>query len=147
MNDKQTCGPLYFEALKHFTGLDPEKIPLFAAGFICGQAEKVCLGACAAAMFRPSEEWQDMVYENVCNAAHIYGLYVTTLDTSRGREIWMYKSLVAQTAIESLSGLTENSPRWHQRRGLLCGVPLRQIDHAFHERHGYGEKCDGEAGA
>jgi len=49
-----TCGTHYLKLLKVFTELDPERVRYFAAGFVCGQAEKIHLGACPAAMFRPN---------------------------------------------------------------------------------------------
>lgn len=142
MSDQQTCGPLYKAGLESFTGMDPELIPIFAAGFVSGQAEKVKLGACQAAMFRPSEDWVETVRSIVREVAERYGLAWATIGTSRGLEIWLCKSFEIYDAITSLESLGENSPRWHERRGLLCGVRAHDIDYLFHERAGFGQPCD-----
>ncbi len=49
------------EAINKYAGDDSEKIRIFAAGFVSGQAEKVYLGACRAAMFRPSQDRYGML--------------------------------------------------------------------------------------
>lgn len=142
MKSETTCGPLYQDGLLAFTGMDPAKIPIFAAGFVSGEAEKIFLGACSAAMFRPSEEWHDTVMGIVDDVSSRYGLFVEELPTSRGVEIWLCLSPAVQLSIRMLPTLGENSPEWHQRRGLLCGIPSHQIDYQFHKRSGFGEPCD-----
>lgn len=139
---KATCGPLYKAGLESFTGMDPDKIPIFAAGFISGQAEKIYLGACQAAMFRPPKEWVGVVSEIAHEVADRYGLEGVCLPTSRGEELWMVRSPAVRTSILGLLDMPENSPEWHERRGLLCGVPPYHIDVNFHERSGYGVRCD-----
>lgn len=139
----QTCGPLYKEGLESFTGMDRDKIAVFAAGFVSGQAEKIYLGACQAAMFRPAPENYHMVFEIAAEVATRYGLRVETMDTSRGTEVWLCGSPAVALAIRKLPTLErENTPRWHQSRGLFCGIPEHQIDYQFHERTGFGERCD-----
>jgi hypothetical protein len=56
-----TCGELFRDAMQSHTDMSPEQIRVFAAGYVTGQAEKIYLGACAAAMFRPSPEHYDML--------------------------------------------------------------------------------------
>lgn len=139
----RTCGPLYKEGLESFTGMDRDKVAVFAAGFVSGQAEKIYLGACQAAMFRPSPENHHMVMEIAVEVATRYGLSVDQLETSRGVEIWLCGSPTVALMIRNLStAVRENTPRWHEERGLLCGISPEQIDHKFHERTGYGERCD-----
>lgn len=140
-NKPPTCGPLYKAGIESFTGMDPEKIPLFAAGFVSGQAEKIYLKACQAAMFRPSGEHHEMVWRIVLEVAGRYGLFVQKLETSRGVELWLCSSPIVAQSIRNLPR-PENSPEWHEARGMLCGVPRHQIDYEFHERAGYGERCD-----
>lgn len=146
MKEKQTCGPLYKAGLESFTGMDAEKIPLFAAGFVSGQAEKIYLGACQAAMFRPSADYHKMVALIVVEVAGRYDLRVATLRTSRGLEIWLCRSIFVVRSIGMIGGFGENSTLWHERRGTLCGVPASEIDNEFHKRHGYGESCDSAEG-
>lgn len=141
-NNRPTCGPLYLDGLKSFTGMKPRYIKLFAAGFISGQAEKLYLRACSAAMFRPSAMHLDMVREIVAEVATRYGLLTTELPTSRGVEVWICSSPAVKMAIDKLPEDGENSAIWHRRRGVLCGIPPHLIDLAFHERSGYGETCD-----
>lgn len=143
MNDEQkkTCGPMYKEALGQYTGFDPEKVRIFAAGFIHGEAEKVYLGACQAAMFRPAKEHFSLVLGLAHDAASRYGLNLTTFPTGRpggALEVWIHRSL----PIGLWNEFNENSPAWHITRGLACGVPQNEIDREFHKRAGYGESCD-----
>ena len=79
MTEQKTCGPLYRDGLGEFTDMDPDLILVFAAGFASGQAEKIYLGACQAAMFRPSEERWDAVMEIVVKVRDRYGLHTTSL--------------------------------------------------------------------
>lgn len=145
---KTTCGPLYRALLHHFCaapgslggagGLDTDKVALFAAGFCCGQAEKVYLGACTAAMFRPSAERRAMLLEVLAHVCAVYGLLVV----ERQDEVWVCRDQETKTNVMLMDFGTPNSPAWHRSRGDLCGVPDDEIDEAFHERQGYGERCD-----
>ena len=137
----QTCGPLYLDGLLKYAGDDPEKVRLFAAGFITGQAEKAALGASMAAMFRPSEIYRGMVQEVASDVACRYGLQYQML----GDEIWLYAS-GARMLMWTLKQVQSNSPEWHTIRGFLCGVPSHEIDVAFHRRKGYGEPYDRKEG-
>jgi len=139
---QKTCGPMYRDSLTEFTDMDPDLIPVFAAGFVTGQAEKIYLGVCEAAMFRPSEKWWDTVMVIVVKVTERYGLWVNTLDTVRGREIWICASCEAASEVSALESVGEDSAEWHARRALLCGVPPSQIDYRFHERAGHDEPCD-----
>jgi hypothetical protein len=138
---KPTCGPLYLEALTQYTDGDPEKVRLFAAGFIHGQAEKVYLGACQAAMFRPSPERLEMVDTLAMDAANRYGLLMTYLPSVG--EFWLCRDEAAFISVsEHMLRMKPNSPGWHHWRAWLCGIPNGEIDPRFHERKGYGESCD-----
>src|ERR1700721_1234405 len=115
MTDKPTCGPLYLEGLDKYTGGDPEKIRIYAAAFCAGQAEKVCLGACRAAMFRPSADRFTMLIAVVCDVAKRYGLTVYVRPAYNpetkhaGREIWICRSKGLDD-IEELENPKKNSP-------------------------------------
>lgn len=134
---KRTCGPLYQEQLSLYTGGDSKFIKVFAAGFISGQAEKVYLGACSAAMFRPSAENFEIVSDIVQQVRTQYGLMAYVLID----EIWICKPEYFDR-VKSLKTIPVNSPSWHLMRGLLTGVPMNDIDLEFHLRKGYGEPCD-----
>lgn len=130
-----TCGPLYLDALLKHAGGDLDKLKAFAAGFVNGQAEKVYLGACRAAMFRPSPQHVPLVSSLVLDAADRYGLMVRSFSG----EIWLYRTA---GDMDQLGTLAKDSPAWHRERGRLCGVPEDEIDERFHERKGYAEPCD-----
>jgi hypothetical protein len=136
---KRTCGPLYNEGMLAYCR-SAEEERLFAAGFVSGQAEKVYLGACRAAMFRPSPEKRDMLIEVVIEVAKRYELAVDYLLD----EIWILRSSFDGQWIlfSSLLNQEVNSPAWHVWRALLCGVPVDEVDLEFHKRKGFGEKCD-----
>lgn len=137
MSDKQTCCVAYGEALAQYTGGYPEKVKLFAAGFVHGQAEKVYLGACRACMFRPSAVHIDMMDAVCADAAERYGLAFRYY--AKPGEIWLTKS---PDYLDEVMKLVPNSPTWHFGRAMLCGVPHEEIDFEFHKRQGYGQSCD-----
>ena len=110
----------------------------FLEGWVFGQAEKVYLGACRAAMFRPSPERFDLAWELAGDAARRYGLIRTSLIG----EVWLLRNQSAQELLARLRILVPNSLTWHTVRGQLCGVPPEEIDFRFHERPGAGEPCD-----
>lgn len=138
----KSCGPLYQEALAAYTAYEPDNVRLFAAGFVHGQAEKVYLGACNAAMFRPSEERWAMVERLVAEAASRYRLKVVVIATDRGRELWLCRSEATVSVVEGMPTVPTNTARWHRVRGLLCGVPACEIDADFHSRDGHNDPCD-----
>ena len=138
---RKTCGPLYKEAILKYAGGDPDKEYLFAAGFVSGEAEKVYLGACPAAMFRPSSDNLWWLREVVIDVMRRYGLWHWQI----GDELWIFRPdyFDQLKELEDLHEAKEvNTPRWHGLRAELCGVPEAEIDLAFHEREGYGEPCD-----
>jgi|SRR3989304_4911931 len=138
MSKKRTCGPMYLEALLKYAGDDPVNVKLFAAGFISGQAEKVYLGACKAAMFRPSDINAPMVREICKDVAQRYGLMLLTYED----EFWLVRNIGARSVLWTAIECETNSADWHVLRGMLCGVPKDEIDPTFHEREGYGQPCD-----
>jgi hypothetical protein len=137
-NAKKTCGPMYEEALRRYTSMDPGLIGVFAAGFISGQAEKVYLGACRGAMFRPSADRWPIIMAAVMDVVNRYGLKYQELP----EEIWILRDDTAVHWLAELSDCEPNSPRWHRIRARLCGVPLSETDEQFHLRSGHGERCD-----
>jgi len=138
MNSKPTCGPLYKAGLDNYCGDDPERVRLFAAGFVSGQAEKVYLGACRAAMFRPSAERLAMLMTVVKEVAERYGLVWLAVEN----EVWLCRDRDAERTVKEMAGRIPNSPGWHRLRADLCGVPRAECDEYFHLRHGYGQRCD-----
>ena len=140
MSTKPTCGPMYKSALEKYCGGDPQKIHLFAAGFVSGEAEKVYLGACSAAMFRPSQDRMGMLSEIVEDVCQRYGL--VSFDGGRG-ELWICRNMDVWEALREMHAMVPaNSEEWHRRRAELCGIPLGEVDVNFHERAGHGERCD-----
>lgn len=137
---KPTCGPLYKDGLDLYAGGDAASIRLFAAGFVSGQAEKVYLGACRAAMFRPSQDRYGMLIETVRDVAFRYGLDVVEPIGSK-KEIWICRTRFRQD-VASLVEIKEDSPEWHEARAWLCGVPKDEVDIDFHLRSGHGQRCD-----
>lgn len=135
---KPTCGPLYFDGLKNYAGNDPVAIRLFAAGFISGEAEKVYLGASPAAMFRPSPDFRDMVLALAEDIAIRYELVVK----ARKDEIWLCRDSTVYELVAGLDWIGKDTPIYHAQRAWLCGVPTSEIDLSFHERKGYGERCE-----
>lgn len=134
MTDKKTCGELYQEAWTEWSGTTTESKTAFAAGFIHGQAEKVASGACKAAMFRPSDEWREVV-ESIClSACRRYGLELIMNDND---EFWISTDI---SLVCALGYMKDNSPEWHAYRATLCGI--RDIDPEYHKRPGHGKPCD-----
>ena len=135
---KQTCGEFYREAINLY-GTTPETHRIFASGFISGQAEKVYLGSCRAAMFRPSIEHRAMVMLLLGDICTRYGLCMIEL-TAFG-EFWICRTENI-ASIRRITDFIKDSPLYHTHRAMLCGIPYDEIDFQFQERKGYGEKCD-----
>ncbi len=139
---RETCGPKFLSALSHFTAQTRDPVQLFSAGHMTGQAEKIYLGACAAAMFRPSTEYSAWALQAAVYLSGLYGLQVNVFARDEIKdEIWLHRA-EHEGGIRSLQSEEYNSPAWHYLRGLLCGVPLGQIDPEFHLRSGFMEPCD-----
>lgn len=131
---------MYLEALTKHTGGDPALARAFAAGFVSGQAEKVYLGACMAAMFRPSADKQAMILELVQDACDRYSLL--SYDSRRG-ELWICRDRGVWEWVHALFWEEEeNTPNWHRQRAVLCGIPGDQMDLEFHKRQGWNVPCD-----
>lgn len=141
-DQKPTCGPLYKRALEHFCGSNQDDRRAFAIGFMMGQAEKVYLGVCPAAMFRPSADKKVAMLMRLQDICGMYGLSIFELPVKTGSELWIYQLSRTRQAIEGLQAFGENSESWHEMRAFLCGIPADRIDFRFHERPGYGEDCD-----
>ena len=147
-----TCGPLYRGVREQFTGNDPVQNRAFAQGFMAGEAEKVYLGACMAAMFRPTSTigWQ-LVEQWAIGICRIYGLVYATIkyvDPSRNDEVvfevWVCQDLEILKIVRSLTTNHDvNGKSWHMARGVLTGVSANDIDPRFHERQSTGD-IDGD---
>lgn len=79
------------------------------AWFMYGQAEKVFIGACHAAMYRSIDS------QSVATIASIFGLSWRKI----GEELWIYRNEVA-ALMEKLEQLPEGTE--DVVRGMLCGV-------------------------
>lgn len=138
-----TCGVLYAKQLSRYCGTDPGKVRLFSIGMATGQAEKVYLGACLGAMFRPAAEHFSDFRLAILQVAKAYGLHYQELDAGGpAPEMWLLRNEIALSLFAGLSKEPLNSPRWHKLRGNLCGVPWNETDLKFHERRGYQERCE-----
>jgi hypothetical protein len=134
---RKTCGEFYREAI---SGLATEpEYWAFEYGFVSGQAEKVYLGACTAAMFRPSDEKRKRLMRIVRTVCRRYGLAWTVV--GEDEEVWICRA-VNVWRVRAMKRYEKNSPQWHEHRAEICGVPVPEIDLEFHERQGYGKKCD-----
>lgn len=136
----KTCGEFYLDALTKHTGGDERLVEAFAAGFVNGQAEKVYLGACPAAMFRPSPDRAVLIDLLVQDTCQRYGLKSYL---SASGEVWIGRDKATLDEIVFVCREVEsNTPRWHRRRALLCGIPENEIDHEFHKRKMFNQPCD-----
>lgn len=144
IKESVTCGVLFNKCLTHFTSLfSDDLVLLFAAGMATGQAEKIYLGACQAAMFRPSPENHSKMVVVCDYLSSTYGLEVSIFQREEiANEIWLHNSKCTNLLSKILTTEEVNSPIWHTVRGMLCGVPFNQVDMDFHERKGYRENCD-----
>lgn len=138
--NKPTCGTLYLESAYQFCRSEQE-LWAFAAGHVSGNAEKVYLGACDAAMFRPQPESHERLFGIVAAIAGRYGLCVQSLpyelDGKTVFEIW-----ISRDGTGEWLNFPVNSGAWHAARGNACGVPHGETDFKFHERKGWNEPCD-----
>lgn len=111
------------------------------AGFIIGQMEKVYLGACPAAMFNvPLDDYSLRAF--VRDVAPVYHLDLDgndyeTCTAPTSREVWVWQHArpgVRQQVAKAKRLLTSEDPAErneqaaHVLRGMLCGIPLEQID-------------------
>src|SRR4051812_16866114 len=104
-NSKPTCGVLYSQAAQTITGKGVTDD--FARGFVAGASEKIYLGACRAAMFRPSEGRREMLLAAVRAVARVYGLVVVE-PIGVNAEIWICRP-DAEPRVLALTGMTENT--------------------------------------
>jgi hypothetical protein len=133
----KTCGELYLEALSEIVG-DRERMA-FAAGFVNGQAAKVYLHACPAAMFRPSNETFGWLLDIVVNVCERYGLRYEVLQTGAVREIWITR---IGMGVGNWYAYEKDSPMWHKLRAQACGIPESETDVNYHKRVAYEQPCD-----
>jgi len=144
MDATKTCGELHLRAQRALCDDDPHEIKLFGAGFVLGQCEKIYLGACSAAMFRPSKEYHEAIMHALDVACHIYeGLEWDIL----GEEFWVRRDEGKAHAIwRELKRMQkdgeETGGSWHHLRAILCGVRREDIDGTYDARAEYGKRCD-----
>ncbi len=153
--DKPVCGEIALKQFEKYVGSDREKIKIYAAGFVAGQCEKVYLGACSAAMFRPSADWASGLMELVKPIAADYGLIVAECNYKIRQlgsgaiqpiqEVWVLRdgiteSIFREMIVRQMDGLhlmADYLDTWHRVRGILCGIPSKEIDTEYHKRSGY----------
>ncbi|MFA5987585.1 MAG: hypothetical protein WC797_02965 [Candidatus Paceibacterota bacterium] len=133
---KQNKVALIVPFLKLFgriTKGDPEKEYLFNAGSWDGQAQKIYLGACPAAMFRLplNKLLSGMKLAKII--AKNYGLNAFNVNN----EIWIIQPKYKKY-LKIMMTLPENSAGWHLLRAILCGIPLDNVDVEYHLRKGFG---------
>lgn len=150
MNDKETCGEYYRRAMDEFR-MYKNYDDVFAIGFVCGQAEKVMIHACEAAMCRPSADRAPFLFNVLARVSGLYGLTVHKLEYEQSAnlqtretivEYWLCRDARAVRTVESLESMEINGPAWHVTRASLCGIPTSDVDYRFHERQGFGKRCD-----
>jgi len=145
MSEEVACGVLYQQNLDKFVAGSKERFSAFTAGYICGQAEKVHLGTCSAAMFRVGEEHWQHVVKLVTGIAKRFNLrlmmYVSHV--SGVREIWLLDGTPATLRFyRRMANVECDTPEYHLIRALLCGVSSHRVDLEYHQRPGYNEECD-----
>ena len=143
--EKRTCGEYYRTAMTEFRVLTAYD-DIWAAAFVCGQAEKVMIHSCEAAMFRPSADRRTFLVDIVDRVALIYGLMWMPIGVTyageKTQEIWLCRNGEAERTVQSLRTVEQDSPAWHAIRAGLCGIPSSEVDFAFHQRQGFGKRCD-----
>ena len=123
----ETCKPLY---LRLRDALTESKQP-FAMGFAAGQAEKVYLGACKAAMFRPDAEERELLWHALAVVCEAYGL--ERRESPVDGELWIFRSANAWL-LDRMLEIEPDSSGWHIWRAFMCGIPREEVDPRFHER-------------
>lgn len=133
--NKPSCGPLFKQVWELARKDETSEIAQFSWGHLCASAEKVYLGACVAAMFRPGIMSQDSFVKRLQQVAGIYGLSFLIRGSHHNTEYWLFR-LDNHRLIDLIDQVAENSPAHHFIRGILCGVPASEIDLEFHLRQG-----------
>lgn len=128
MNPHVSCTTLLEaarSAARSHLGLDSDLN--FYAGFIIGQAEKVYLGTCPAAVFRiQTEPGMWMVFISHISSIYKLGTYWN------GFEVWIYQQNEPQIVelILSQARLADegNASAAHAIRAALCGIPPHRVE-------------------
>lgn len=124
------------QPLRERYNTSPEEYKAFCYGFATGQAEKVYLGVCRAAMLRPAVE-QTWYFAEVKVIAHNFGLELSVLESGcpdTPYELWIHRGPIGEWLAHPV-----NSPEWHRLRAEACGIP--NCDPNYHLREGYGERA------
>jgi hypothetical protein len=133
----------YFEEAFHHIAMEaistkeevyplPEDEKLFAIGYYYGQCEKIFLGACKAAMFRPDERNWDTCLKAIYQICEKLELDITLVPMERGgqtEEIWVSQP----GTVLDFRQVQEGCESWHIRRGVLCGISEDKIDPKWQE--------------
>lgn len=130
----QTCRPLFRKAYEAALSDSSDPLILFSWGHLAASADKIWLGACQAAMFRPGVSDASRFQFRIEIVAEIYGLEWTYIAADRGTEFWLFNK-DSLRSILLLEKLSPDSPESHYIRGTLCGIPPEKIDLVFHERY------------
>lgn len=129
------------QELRAIYGKTEAEYRAFACGYVAGQAEKIYLGVCGAAMFRPGREHLPWYFAEVSKIAKTYGLHTSLVQhkDSDTAEIWIHRKGLMMSDWMA-KGL--NTPEYHTIRARLCGIPEADIDTQYHLRDGHNEPCD-----
>lgn len=153
-SEQKTCGEFYLETVREFCQTDADRMA-FTAGAIYGQAEKVFLGACPAAMFRTQETNFSAVLDIVHRICQRFELQQRVINYSwpskpgddcfpaehSAREIWIFKPNESRKFAKWLE-YPPNSVLWHCHRADDCGIPNSMVDPFFHQRKGFNKIAD-----
>ena len=127
----KTCSKCYEEVIANIVHREA-----FIRGYITGQAEKVFLGACPAAVFTADNDSnidRQTLLLIIIDIAKRYQLSMHTFSD----QIWICRDMFVWCKINDLynsSTITINSPEWHRIRAELCGIPEDEIDEKYHEQ-------------
>ncbi len=124
-----TCGPLFQQVFTEASKKALTPLAMFSWGHLCASAEKIWLGACPAAMFRPTDNESEFE-ARISYVASVYSLDSMKVDD----EYWLFRRQYYHTIVD-MKMAEKNSPLYHSLRGLLCGVPVNELDLTFHERY------------
>ena len=126
-----TCGLLYKKAKQEALLLERPDLN-FSFGFAAGEAEKIYLGACMGAMFKPREDFRTVLSIFLSRLCIIY-----SLDSRRDRdELWLFAQTVEASGLfEKMKNCIFNSSDYHSVRAKLCGIPESRVDLEFHKHY------------
>lgn len=110
-------------------GISKRDMRPYAAGFVTGLAEKVHIGACAAAMVKPSIVDSYWLLPTCKDIARTYKLRLFVLPRTKVIEVWFCRD---KQTVEKLKDAECMDLRGANRaRALLCGFPYASINDSY----------------